>query len=186
MSQLHNIDRPEGKYTELELDEMMVFCILDTAISYEKCCEAFDALKKDGLTTRRALSLSSPDSVKNILKSVGYRWANQKAKYLTEFGRNNIDLMSATRKEIVGNVKGVGMKLASMFLRNTRGEKYAVLDRHTLRYVDIMAMKILRKHGPLKTYEEKEKFFIELAEAQGKTVAELDMEIWQRERVGNK
>ena len=46
MEQLHDIDRPEGKYTKLELDEMMVFCILDTAISYEKCCEAFDTLKK--------------------------------------------------------------------------------------------------------------------------------------------
>ena len=52
-----------------------------------------------------------------------------------EFSNNTINLRTATRDELVKNVKGIGYKLASMFLRNTRGEEYAVMDVHTKRYL---------------------------------------------------
>ena len=182
---LHEIDRPEGKYSDLELDEMMVFCILDTSVPYEKCCQAFDALKKDGLTTRRSLSLSSPDSVRNILKSTGYRWANQKAKYLTEFGRNDIDLRSATREEIVKSIKGVGMKLSSMFLRNTRGADYAVLDVHTLRWLQ-KNYAFSPEEFKKMSYLTKEEHFARAADFLGMTATQLDVKIWEENRIGNR
>ncbi len=187
MSQLHSIDRPEGKYTKLELDEMLVFCILDTAVPYEMCCRAFDALKKEGYTTRKGLASPLKSMIAGTLKRAGYRFPKQHAGRLKNFSKNNINLKIATRKELVDNIDGIGMKLASMFLRNTRGHQYAVLDRHTLRYLDRHLKNTPWTTNPHpKTYEEKEKLFLDIAKALGKSPMELDMEIWQRERVGNK
>ncbi|KKM22916.1 hypothetical protein LCGC14_1620430 [marine sediment metagenome] len=185
--ELHSIDRPDegNKYSNLELDEFMVFCILDTSVPYEKCCQAFDALKKSGMTTRRKLRKCTPLMVKLELKNTGYRWANQKAKYLMEFADNPINLKTATREEMVKNVKGVGMKLASMFLRNTRGHEYAVIDVHTDRWLE-KELKAYDQWKPKMSYEEKEKAFINFAKILGTTPKELDLKIWQENRIGNR
>ena len=186
MSQeLHSIDKPTGIYEVKELDEFMVFCILDTSVPYEKCCQAFDVLKKAGMTTRRKLRNHTPLPIKLELQSVGYRWANQKSKYLHEFAHNDINLKTASREEIVKNIKGVGMKLASMFLRNTRGNKYAVIDVHTDRWIE-KELKAYDQWRPRMSYEDKEKAFINFAKILGKTPMELDLEIWQKNRIGNR
>ena len=184
--ELHSIDRPDegNKYNNLELDEFMVFCILDTAVSYEKVCETFDALKKKHITTRIAL-LTRQDLIKPALKSVGYRWANQKTLYLKHFAHNKIDLKTATREELVKSVKGVGMKLASMFLRNTRGHEYAVLDVHTLRWLQ-KNYNFPDEEFRKMSYEKKEQYFIEAAEFLSTTPMELDLKIWQENRIGNR
>ncbi len=186
MSQeLHNIDRPDGKYKDSELDHMMVFCILDTSVPYEKCCEAFDNLRKAGMITRKKLQKCTPLMIKLELQNAGYRWANQKSKYLMEFADNDINLKTCTRDELVKNVKGVGMKLASMFLRNTRGHEYAVIDVHTDRWLE-KELRAFDQWKPNMSYEEKEKIFINLAEIAGKTPTQLDLEIWQKNRIGNR
>jgi len=184
---LHSIDRPEEnrKYQTCELDEMLVFCILDTSIPYEKCCEAFDALKKKGMTKKKGLREATQRDIKLVLQEVGYRWANQKATYLKEFSKNDIDLIHVSRDELVKSVKGVGMKLASMFLRNTRGNQYAVIDVHTDRWLQKNYNFPDDVYKKMK-YEEKEKWFIEASEFLDKTPMELDLEIWQENRIGNR
>ena len=185
--ELHDIDRPKEskKYDSLELDEFMVFCILDTAVPYEMCCKAFDALRKKGYTTRRGLKSPLKSMIAGTLKKAGYRFPKQHAGRLKNFSKNTINLKTATRKELVENINGIGMKLASMFLRNTRGHQYAVLDRHTLRFLD-RHLEVGNGIPYPKTYEEKEKLFISIAKDLGRDPMELDLEIWQRERVGNR
>jgi len=183
--ELHWIDRPDGKYSKQALESFMVFCILDTSISYEKCCQAFDALKKNGLINRKTLKQVSQRDIYIILKSTGYRWSNQKAKYLKEFSKNPINLLEASREDIVKNIKGVGMKLASMFLRNTRGHQYAVIDVHTDRWIKANYNFPDEEYKNM-SYKEKEKWFIEASEFLGKTPMELDLEIWQKNRIGNR
>jgi len=188
MSQgLHDIDKPQGKYSDLELDEFMIFCILDTACPYEMVCKAFDKLRELGMTTRRGIMHWREDMIENALRRTGYRFPKQHAKRIKDFGYNSIDLKTATRKELVDNINGIGMKLASMFLRNTRGEDYAVIDIHTERWLMATFMKVYR--GKIKvprTYEEKEKYFKEMAKAKGMTTKDLDLMIWQENRIGNR
>lgn len=185
--ELHYIDRPteSKKYDDLELDEFMVFCILDTAVPYEMCCRAFDALRKKGYTTRRGLKSPLKSMIAGTLKKAGYRFPKQHAGRLKNFSKNIIDLKTSTRKELVDNIDGIGMKLASMFLRNTRGHQYAVLDRHSLRWLQ-KTMDVPDKVFKLMSYETREKQFIQYAKDLGKNPMELDLEIWQRERVGNR
>jgi len=164
---------------------MMVFCLLDTAISYEKVCQTFDELKRHGMTTRSGLRAANIGSLYNVMKECGYRWSHQKCKYLKEFANNDIDLSTATREEIVKSVKGVGMKLASMFLRNTRGKEYAVLDVHTLRWMQ-ENYKFSNEEFKRMSYEEKEEWFIKAADFLGTTPIELDLKIWNENRIGNR
>jgi len=180
---LHQIDKPNGKYTLKELDEFMVFCILDTACTYKMVCNTFDELRRNNMTTRRGIRGKTLGQIRARLQFAGYRFPIQHAKRIKAFGDNPINLKTANRTELVKNINGIGLKLASFFLRNTRGEDHAVLDVHTLRYVDKMAKK---SNVLLKTYFEKESFFKKLAEKQGKTTMELDLEIWQKMRVDNK
>jgi len=187
--ELHNIDRPlEGsKYNDLELDEFMVFCILDTACPYEMVCKVFDALRESGMTTRKGIMHWREDMIEKTLKKAGYRFPKQHASRIKKFGYSSIDLRTATRKELVDDITGIGMKLASMFLRNTRGKDYAVIDVHTERWLMANLMKTYRgKIKAPKTYEEKEKYFKELAKAKGMTTKDLDLEIWQKMRIGNR
>ncbi len=183
--QLHKIDRPGGKYRIEELQEVMVFCILDTSVPYEKCCQAFDALKKSGLTKKKGLRQASERDIMLVLKQVGYRWANQKARYLKEFAKGNVDIKHASREELVKDIKGIGMKLASMFLRNTRGKKYAVLDVHTLRWLQ-KNYNFSDEEFKKMSYQEKEKHFIRAAEFLSTTTMELDLKIWNENRIGNR
>jgi thermostable 8-oxoguanine DNA glycosylase len=174
---LHPIDRPNGKYSDKELDKFLIFCMLDRAQPYAKVCKAFDALSKEGIVSRTVLEFTSVEEIASILKSTGYRFPNQTARFLHEFGKNQIDLKTATRDDLVKNIKGIGPKLASMFLRNTRGAVMAVLDIHTRRW---MAEK---GYDPKMPYDKLEAAFIEEAKKLGKDPRTLDLEIWEERRL---
>lgn len=76
------------------------------------------------------------------------------------------------REWLVKNVKGLGYKEASHFLRNIGlGENLAILDRHVLRF---MKAKNLTK----KNYIEYEKKFQKVAKKLKLKPAELDIAIW--------
>ena len=182
---LHPIDKQKPKWTDEELEKMFVFCLLDRAMPYEKVCKAFNHLDKNGLTTREGIKqIFYPGKDKayiaSKLQEVGYRFPNQAAEFLILFASNPIDLRTSSRDEIVKNVKGIGYKLASMFLRNTRGEEYAVLDVHIKRWLEE------RGFDPKANYKDLEHIFCHLAKGMGKTPYELDMEIWQGRRIGNR
>lgn len=183
MSQLHQIDRPNGHYkTVRDLEKFMIFCILDTACTYKMVCNTFDYLEAYQLTSRKALGNSTENFIKAILKVAGYRFPSTHAKRLKAFGDNNIDLRTASREEMVKNISGIGMKLASFFLRNTRGEDMAVMDVHTKRW---LYNKLGKKPNSL-TYNQEEEAFKKIAKKMGYETQDLDLKIWQENRVGNK
>ena len=83
------------------------------------------------------------------------------------------------REWLVENVKGIGYKEASHFLRNTGSLNLAILDRHIL---SVMAEhRIIRRPKTLtkKRYLAIEKKFLKTAAARGMPPAELDLYIWQ-------
>lgn len=189
MSQLHVIDKPDGKYTKQQLDEFMVFCILDTAVPYEMVCKTFDVLKKNNMTTRKGLRTHHVSDIVKALRISGYRFPKQHAKRLWMFGHNDIDLRTASREDLVKRVKGIHYKLASMFLRNTRGEDYAVLDVHTRRWLRnyLYENSKLTSGEILKlSYAEEEDYFKGIAKLLGTTTKDLDLKIWQENRIGNR
>lgn len=87
------------------------------------------------------------------------------------------------REWLVQNVKGVGWKEASHFLRNTgRTQELAILDRHILRnmhrfgFADGMPKSLTKNK-----YLELEQSFIKMSRQLGMKPAELDLLLWAKE-----
>jgi len=174
---LHSIDRLDVKMSNYDMDRLMVFCLLDRAQQYEKVCKTFDYLDNMNLTTRQGLKSVPLNELQYHLRRIGYRFPNQTAIYLKEFSCNDINLKVCTREELVKKVKGIGYKLASMFLRNTRGKDYAVLDVHIKRWLK-------NKGYKFRNYIEAEGIFRKLAKDMNMSIYDLDMKIWQENRRG--
>jgi len=149
------------------------------------CEKAIKILKEEGLLFR-----GCSKSVSRRLKGL-VRFHNNKAGYIVG-ARKAIDeihdaIRNADNKEarewIVKNVKGIGYKEASHFLRNVGlGKDIAIIDRHIL--------KNLKKHGALKeipksinrkSYLELEKGMKSLAGKAGIPMEELDLLFWSKE-----
>jgi N-glycosylase/DNA lyase len=120
------------------------------------------------------------------------RFHKTKARLLLEMKAHYGEIFNAVasgtsavekREWLVANVKGIGYKEATHFLRNIgRNEGLAILDRHILRN--------LKKHGIVrtpppsltrKTYLSIERRFQKFAEDVGIPVDELDLIFWSNE-----
>jgi len=77
------------------------------------------------------------------------------------------------RSFLVNNFKGVGMKVASEFMRDIGYRDLAIIDVHILRY--------MKRNPPKnqKEYLQLEKEFCEIAKGKGMTAGDLDAEIWK-------
>lgn len=176
----HSIDKYGGNWTDEELEKFFLFCLLNRNIPYPKLCDIFDQLIEsywEG-SFRWSFKVLSEASLARSLKEVGHRFPNQTARFIKEnLWVTASFLKYCTRKTMVEKCKGIGMKLASMYLRNTRGEEYAVLDVHIKRF--------LEKGGfsPKSSYLELEKVFSNIAKRAEMSMFELDMAIWQNYRV---
>jgi len=128
----------------------LCFCIMTANANALKCDEALKALKAGGH------HLKSPVcSIRSRIKGK-VRFHNKKAEFIVGARRlfkkgRGLDIKSkidakdivATRDWLVENIKGMGYKEASHFLRNIGlGGNIAILDRHIL--------KNLQKYGAIK------------------------------------
>lgn len=140
------------------------------------------------------LRTCSKSELMNCLKKSGVRFHRTKAGYIVLarrlFGRKGVKLklyefenVFELRDFLVKNVKGLGLKEASHFLRNIGlGEGLAILDRHILRnlvrlgVIDEMPNSLTRK-GYLEIEENVKKF----SERIKIPMDELDLLLWFKE-----
>jgi len=130
-----------GRKGGRQLFEELSFCLLTPQSKARSCDAAIRELKG-----RKLLLSGDAASIAKIL-STKTRFHNNKAKYLVEarekFAANDFAHLShATfsgterhaREYFLKNVKGLGLKEASHYLRNVgRGQTLAILDRHILK-----------------------------------------------------
>ncbi|MBI4974363.1 MAG: DNA lyase, partial [Candidatus Omnitrophica bacterium] len=117
------------------------FCLLTANANALKCDEAIRDLEKAGLLLKGKVHQIRPKIKGKV------RFHNKKASFLVGARRlfengKRIDLKRrldfkdpvATREWLVANIKGMGYKEASHFLRNIGlGKNIAILDRHILK-----------------------------------------------------
>ncbi|MEW6008268.1 MAG: N-glycosylase/DNA lyase [Candidatus Omnitrophota bacterium] len=123
-----------------EIFSELCFCILTPQSKAKVCDSIINNLKKN-----RLLFKGNVKKIRPFLKKA--RFYKNKSRYLVEcrnFFKNNgrlcmknrlvnKDILS-TREWLVGNIKGIGYKEASHFLRNIGlGDNLAILDIHILR-----------------------------------------------------
>lgn len=124
---------------ELDNDEWfseLCFCILTANSQAQK---AIDIQKQIGI---KGFLENSEERIAHTIKSFGHRFHNNKAKYivLARKFRNIKDLLKGltshqAREFIVKNIKGLGYKEASHFLRNVGYGDLAIIDRHIIKFL---------------------------------------------------
>lgn len=172
--------------TEEEVFAELCFCLLTPQSKAKLCWKAIEKLKEKGL-----LLNGSADDVKKWL--AGVRFANNKSGYIVDArkhfplqlkGKSDKGVYQVEMREwLVKNVKGIGMKEASHFLRNLGcGDDIAILDRHILKNLkkfnvinEIPASLTIKKYLEI---EERMKGF---AKKTGIPFNELDLLFWSQE-----
>jgi len=125
------------------------------------------------------------------------RFRNNKAKYIVEareFFTNDGEIsiksgltqqknVSSKREWLVKDVKGIGYKEASHFLRNIGfGKQIAILDRHILRNLKLLGIiDKVPKSLSRKKYFEIEKKMIDFSKEIKIPMAHLDLLFWYKE-----
>lgn len=131
--------------------------------------------------------LHSPkENISYVIRQNKHRFHNNKAKYIVEARKFEhikaiLSKMSEleAREFLVENVKGLGYKEASHFLRNTGSKTLAILDRHILNLmVENNYLEEKPKTLTKKTYLEIEETFNKLANEVNMTSSELDLYMW--------
>ncbi len=170
-----------------ELFSELCFCILTPQTKAVNCDRVIKDLNKEAL-----LFSGRKDEISKKLKGL-VRFHNNKAAYIVEARDalskdEGVDIKSrldrgdiaGTREWFVKNIKGLGYKEASHFLRNVGlGKGIAIIDRHIL--------KNLKKHGAIKelprsisrkTYLEIEDKMREFSQKTKIPIEELDLLFW--------
>lgn len=161
----------------------LCFCVMTANCSAEKCIEV-QKLIGDGFQ-----NLPEEKLAQN-LRLYGYRFPNIRAKYIVQARELQGELKSniktykdlhKLREWIVKNIKGLGYKEGSHFLRNIGFTDYAIIDFHIL---DLLTkFNLIEKPKTLaKTkYLEIEKLLEKIAEGLNLNLAELDLYMWYME-----
>lgn len=122
------------------------------------------------------------------LRSLGYRYPETRAKYIVEARMlfddvwrilKEEDEQTKIRRWLADNVRGIGFKEASHFLRNIGFSNLAIIDKHVLR--------VLNRYGLIRSipktlsrgkYLEIEQTLSKIASELKVSLAELDLYLW--------
>lgn len=169
-----------------ELFAELCFCLFTPQSRAETCDAAVKALEASGLLLK-----GSAEDVAS--KMQGVRFKNQKARFLIEARRKLLgtpgklnavvsgsESSSDLREWLVMNVKGLGYKEASHFLRNVGlGKNLAILDRHVLKnLVRCGVIEETPRALPRKKYLEIEGRMADFSRRVGIPMEELDLIFW--------
>jgi len=167
-----------------------IFCLLTPQSKAKICWDAVERMEKK--------SLLMNGDYREVLECLeGVRFKNKKAEYIINsraiFLENGIPRIKPiisrfksaeeARDFLVKDVKGMGYKEASHFLRNIGcGENLAILDRHILKNLKFLGkIKHIPQSISRRIYMELENIFLRTAEELDIPPAHLDLLLWFKE-----
>jgi len=176
--QFENAGRTSGD----EIFGELCFCILTANFNAER------AIKIQKRVGDSFISLPEKKLAEK-LKNLGYRYPNTRAKYIVDARRYKSTLKKVLgslrgdelRDWFVKNIRGLGYKEASHFLRNIGYKDYAIIDFHI---IDLLARYGLIKKPNTITKERYlgiEEILRELGRRLNLSLAELDLYLWYME-----
>ncbi|TAL35437.1 MAG: N-glycosylase/DNA lyase [Spirochaetes bacterium] len=176
--------------TEEDIFAELVFCLLTPQSGAFRCARALEIVREDGLMMR--------GTAREIAAQLAIvRFRNKKASYIVEardrfMNTGAIDVrgrlaaagdLFQRREWLATNIKGLGFKEASHFLRNVGwGEDLAILDRHILR--NLVRLGVIDRIPPSisgRRYLAMENSMRAFALEIGIPLGDLDFVLWYRE-----
>jgi N-glycosylase/DNA lyase len=171
--------RELGRKSNKEWFSELCFCLLTANTSAELGIRIQKEFGYRGFTDYK-----DEKELAKKLKDAKYRFYNRRAHFIDLANRYTclkdiLHKQKDMREWLVENIKGIGYKEASHFLRNIGFFDYAILDKHILR---ILAEEKLIDSVPnslnRKRYLEYEKILHELCRRIDMTQGELDLYLW--------
>ena len=165
-----------------EIFKELCFCILTANFDAEKSIRIQEEVDEGFLSL-------SEEELAETLRRFGHRYPRKRAEYIVEARKlkdslNNIvgslDGESA-REWLVKNVRGIGYKEASHFLRNVGYTDLAIIDYHILDL--LVKYRLIEKPRTMtrRRYLEIEGILKRLADRLNVNLAELDLYLWYLE-----
>jgi N-glycosylase/DNA lyase len=186
-SRLQDFSRIWKEASEEELFRELVFCLLTPQSKARTCWRAVERLERKCMIRE-----AGPEEITREL--VGVRFNLRKGEYIclarSRFSSCSLrDTLagfsdaSATREWLVANIKGLGYKEASHFLRNIGlGGDLAILDRHILKNLALLGVIDEVPASPSKKmYLEIEKKMIDFSREAEISMSHLDLLLWYKE-----
>ena len=166
--------------------EELTYCLLTAYSSAERGQLCVDALCDCG-----ALFKGSLNKVRETLRDQGHRFAERRAEYIVE-ARRLVPILKGTiqgfetsheaREWLVKNVKGLGWKESSHFLRNVGIFDVAIIDRHIL--ANMREYHLINDDGrkglTKRRYLDYERSLNKVAQKVGIPLGEMDLYLWYR------
>jgi N-glycosylase/DNA lyase len=173
-----------------EIFAELVFCILTPMARGKMCCVAVESMLNKGV-------LFNGDAHEIKKELVGARFIHKKTAYIIEAREGFLNNGTVSLKSIISgknggheardwlaqNVKGIGYKEASHFLRNIGFEEnLAILDRHILKNLKLLGV-IESIPGSLtkREYLHTESKMLEFSKVVGIPMSHLDFVMWCKE-----
>lgn len=175
-----------------EIFAELCFCICTPQTSARAADRAIRDLKSSSLLSRGTVT-----QIQQVLTASGVRFSDNKAKFIVEarelFSQPSSLTRSgglsvkarlprdpgAARNYLAKNVKGLGLKEASHFLRNIGYRGLAILDRHVLNTLrEAGVIDEIPKSLTRKRYLHIERGFLEYADRIGISPDALDLVMW--------
>ncbi len=168
-----------GRRGEDELFQEMCFCILTANFNAERAIAIQEAIAGGFITLPKGRLAAR-------LRALGHRYPNARAAYIVEarkhrggirrvlLGLGGLEL----RKWFACNVKGLGFKEASHFLRNIGYGEYAILDFHIIDILERNGLIARPKTLTPRRYVEIEGALKRMGGRLGLDMADLDLCLW--------
>ncbi len=160
----------------------LCFCILTANYSASGGIKIQKSIGRGFLTLNKA-------ELEKKLRELGHRFPKARAEYIIAAREKIRDIEKALkslsgeelREWLVKNIKGIGMKEASHFLRNIGREDYSIIDFHI---IDLLVKEgIIERPKTLtkKRYLDVENVLKRLGKRTGLSLGELDLYLWYLE-----
>ncbi len=175
--------RKTGRGGDDDYFRELCFCILTANSTAERCIDVHTKVGSGFLRLPER-------QLKEKLRQHSCRFHTKRAGYIAEARKHKRRIKDAIRSSqnsaearewLVRNIKGIGYKEASHFLRNTGHEGLAIIDFHI---IDILSRNMLIRRPKSLTpskYMAIEEKLKRLADEAGASPAELDLYLWYME-----
>jgi len=166
-----------------DLFKELCFCILAANFSAERSLRIVDEIGDDLLKL-------SEEELAETLRRLGHRFPSSRARYIVQARRSldelvkileTIDDEFMVREWLVRNVKGVGYKEASHFLRNIGFKNLSIIDFHIIDLLERYGLIKRPRSLTRRRYLEIEGLLRRISEKLGISLAELDLYLWYME-----
>lgn len=168
--------------TDNQLEEVLLFWVLvagKTAIIISKALDKI-LTNLPGSTPFEKIHRIRKNNLPNFLKDHGIGCYNFKAKAVWELINSNLNLRTCSVEDLE-KIYGIGPKTARCFVIHSRpNANCAGLDTHILKFLRAKGHNVPSSTPGKRRYKELEQVFLKYVKASGRSVAEFDLEVWNR------